>query len=99
MAFLVENAFGGKELVQDANHHPTIRLFTTRKLTAAQPLSELGEDTNQGQWTRGTALVQNMPPAPPEDGAPSASLDRPKGPGRACAPRSAASAAWKLAVA
>ena len=37
MAFLVENAFGGKELVQDANHHPTIRLFTTRKLTAAQP--------------------------------------------------------------
>ena len=78
MAFLVENAFGGKELVQDANHHPTIRLFTTRKLTAARPLSELGEDTNQGQWTRGTALVKDMPPRPyPEDGAPSASPDRP----------------------
>ena len=60
MAFLVENAFGGKELVQDANRHPTIRLFTTRKLTAAQPLSELGEDTNQGQWTRGTALVLSL---------------------------------------
>ena len=56
MAFLVENAFGGKELVQDANHHPTIRLFTTRKLTAAQPLSELGEDTNAGGWVRGVEL-------------------------------------------
>ena len=40
------------------------------------------------------------PPAPPEDGAPlSASLARSEGPGRAYAPRSAASAAWRLAAA
>ena len=43
--------------------------------------------------------MQKTPLAPPEDGAPSASLDHPKGPGRACAPRSAASAAWRLAAA
>ena len=56
MAFLLENAFNGSELVQDANNHPHIRLFTTRKLTAGNPLRELGEDTNLGQWTRGVEL-------------------------------------------
>lgn len=56
MAFLVENAFGGADLVQDANNYPNIRLFTTRKLTAGNPLRELGEDTNVGQWTRGVEL-------------------------------------------
>ena len=43
------------------------------------------------RWKRPSAL--------PEDGAPSARLVAPKGPGRACAPRSAASAAWRLAAA
>jgi sialate O-acetylesterase len=56
MAFLVEMAFGGKDLVQDANNHPEIRLFTTRKLTAGTPLQELGEDTNGGQWVDGVEL-------------------------------------------
>lgn len=56
MAFLVENAFGGAELVQDANNHPEIRFFTTRKLTALSPLQELGQLTNAGEWTRGVEL-------------------------------------------
>ena len=56
MAFLVENAFGGADLVQDANNHPEIRLFTTRKLTAGSPLQELGQDTNEGGWVRGVEL-------------------------------------------
>ena len=56
MAFLVENAFGGPTLVQDANNHPAIRLFTTRKLTASSPLQELGQDTSGGRWTRGVEL-------------------------------------------
>ena len=56
MAFLVEMAFGGPELVQDANNHPLIRYFTTRKLTAGVPLRELGEQTNAGAWTQGVQL-------------------------------------------
>ena len=56
MAFLVENAFGGADLVQDANNHPEIRLFTTRKLTAGSPLQELGQATNEGGWVRGVEL-------------------------------------------
>jgi len=56
MAFLVEMAFGGQELVQDANNHPEIRYMTTRKLTAASPLSELGQETNLGSWVDGLAL-------------------------------------------
>ncbi|EOD10902.1 hypothetical protein EMIHUDRAFT_104986 [Emiliania huxleyi CCMP1516] len=56
MAFLVENSFGGADLVQDANNHPEIRLFTTRKLTAQRPLQELGESTNRGDWVDGVEL-------------------------------------------
>ena len=42
---------------------------------------------------------KKAPPAAPEDITPAARLVAPKGSGRACAPRSAASAAWRLAAA
>lgn len=41
MAFLLENAFNGTQLVQEANDYPEIRLFTTAKTTSAEPLTEL----------------------------------------------------------
>lgn len=41
MAFLLENAFNGSALVQDANNHPHLRMMTTRKTTAAAPLRDL----------------------------------------------------------
>eukprot|EP00316_Scyphosphaera_apsteinii_P025423 CAMPEP_0119321620 /NCGR_PEP_ID=MMETSP1333-20130426/55915_1 /TAXON_ID=418940 /ORGANISM="Scyphosphaera apsteinii, Strain RCC1455" /LENGTH=131 /DNA_ID=CAMNT_0007328627 /DNA_START=247 /DNA_END=638 /DNA_ORIENTATION=- len=53
MAFLLEMADGGKRLVQDANNYPGIRFLTTRKLTAAKPLQELGQLTNRGEWVDG----------------------------------------------
>lgn len=56
MAFLTEMAFDGPALVQDANNHPEIRFFTTRKLIANTPLQELGQATNKGRWTRGVEL-------------------------------------------
>ena len=41
MAFLLENAFNGSALVQDANNHPSLRMMTTKKTTAATPLRDL----------------------------------------------------------
>ena len=41
MAFLLENAFGGAALVQQANDYPELRLFTTAKKTSVVPLLEL----------------------------------------------------------
>jgi len=41
MAFLLEMAFNGSDLVQDANNHPELRFMTTRKTTADVPLREL----------------------------------------------------------
>lgn len=41
MAFLLENAFNGSALVQDANNHPELRYMTTRKTTSGVPLQEL----------------------------------------------------------
>ena len=41
MAFLLENAFNGSELVQDANNHPLLRMMTTRKTTSSTPLRDL----------------------------------------------------------
>ena len=41
MAFLLENAFNGSELVQDANNPPHLRMMTTRKTTAGAPLRDL----------------------------------------------------------
>ena len=58
------------------------------KISAANMGLKLGH-AKQERAAGGTQVA----PAPREDGAPSASLDRPKGPGRACAPRSAAFAA------
>ena len=43
--------------------------------------------------------LENTPPAPPEHTAPLRLPGPSEGPGRACAPRSAASAAWRLAAA
>ena len=44
-------------------------------------------------------LVEQRTAHPPKDGAASTSLDRPEGPGRAYAPQSTESAAWRLAAA
>ena len=41
MAFILENAFNGSALVQDANNHPHLRMMTTRKTTASSPLRDL----------------------------------------------------------
>jgi sialate O-acetylesterase len=40
MAFLLENAFNGSELVADADNHPLIRLFTSKKLSTKTPQLE-----------------------------------------------------------
>ena len=40
MAFLVQNAFNGSEIVQDANNYPNIRFFTSKKIKSATPLRE-----------------------------------------------------------
>ena len=41
MAFLLETAFNGSALVQDANNHPNLRMMTTRKTTAGSPVRDL----------------------------------------------------------
>ena len=40
MAFLLENAFNGSALVADADNHPNIRLFTSKKTSSKIPLIE-----------------------------------------------------------
>ena len=40
MAFLLENAFNGSALVADADNHPNIRLFTSKKTNSRVPLIE-----------------------------------------------------------
>lgn len=40
MAFLLENSFNGSELVADADNHPLIRLFTSKKLKSNTPFVE-----------------------------------------------------------
>ena len=54
MAFLLEMDMDGARLVQEANHHPSLRFFTTRKLTSNMPLHELpcvSGDTDPGGCT------------------------------------------------
>ena len=43
MAFLVQNAFNGSALVQDANNWPNIRLYTSKKLSSPKPLVQQPE--------------------------------------------------------
>lgn len=43
MAFLLEMAFNGSALVQDANDHPELRFMTVQKTTSSVPLRELTE--------------------------------------------------------
>ena len=38
MAFLLENAFGGPDLVKAADSNPLVRLFTSKKTSSHQPL-------------------------------------------------------------
>ena len=40
MAFLLENAFNGSSLVADADNHPLVRLFTSKKTSSTTPLLE-----------------------------------------------------------
>ncbi len=54
-----------------------------------------GHSVPRGGRRGAAAAVEHRPPAPPEDGAPSACLDRRKARARSPAPRSAASAAWR----
>lgn len=49
MAFLLENAFNGSELVKDADNHPTIRMFTSKKNSSPEPLSE--QPMVEENWT------------------------------------------------
>eukprot|EP00041_Stephanoeca_diplocostata_P033498 m.1108937 g.1108937 ORF g.1108937 m.1108937 type:complete len:474 (+) comp24352_c0_seq33:177-1598(+) len=49
MAFLLENAFNGTALVQDANNWPNIRLFTSKKTSSKVPLGE--QPVVEEQWS------------------------------------------------
>jgi sialate O-acetylesterase len=40
MAFLLENAFNGSALIADADDHPSVRLFTSKKTSSRVPLLE-----------------------------------------------------------
>ena len=40
MAFLLENAFNGSSMIADADNHPLIRLFTSKKTDSTTPLLE-----------------------------------------------------------
>ena len=48
MAFLLENAFNGSAMVEDAGNHPLVRLFTSKKNSSPVPLLE--QPQVEEQW-------------------------------------------------
>ena len=48
MAFLLENAFNGSAMVEDAGNHPLVRLFTSKKTSSPVPLLE--QPQVEEQW-------------------------------------------------
>lgn len=53
MAFLLENAYNGTALVKDADNHPTLRFFTSKKTSSAKPLLE--QPQVEQVWSVGSA--------------------------------------------
>ena len=62
MAFLVQNAFNGSALVQDANNWPHIRLYTSKKLSSSTPLSQQPEI--EEPWSVASNISISMNNAP-----------------------------------
>ena len=48
VAFLLENAFNGSAMVEDAGNHPLVRLFTSKKTSSPVPLLE--QPQVEEQW-------------------------------------------------
>jgi len=48
VAFLLENAFNGSAMVEDAGNHPLVRLFTSKKNSSPVPLLE--QPQVEEQW-------------------------------------------------
>lgn len=76
MAFLLENAFNGSALVADADAHPSVRLFTSKKTSSKAPLLE--QPAVEERWAVSSANATSddgcpkcpnntFPPAPGED--------------------------------
>lgn len=62
MAFLLENAFNGSNLVADADNYPLLRMFTSKKTSSpSKPLAEQPEV--EEPWVP-------TPPPPPPPGLP-----------------------------
>ena len=61
MAFLVQNAFNGSALVQDANNWPHIRLYTSKKLSSPTPLSQQPEIEEPWRWLWVSTLWGGLP--------------------------------------
>jgi len=58
MAFLLQNAFNGSALVQDANNYPHIRLFTTSKVSATTPQADFS--TVEEPWAVSSNISISM---------------------------------------
>ena len=74
MAFLLEMDMDGARLVQEANRHPSLRFFTTRKLTSRVPLPELpcvSGDADPGGCTEAAWSVSSNLSVSDHRGAPS----------------------------
>ena len=74
MAFLLEMDMDGARLVQEANRHPSLRFFTTRKLTSRVPLPELpcvSGDADPGGCTEAAWAVSSNLSVSDHRGAPS----------------------------
>lgn len=73
MAFLLEMAAGGKELVQDANSWPQVRLFTSKKDNLQEPQVE--QPVVEQPWSVGSSASVSMHSAEIEARSPSLGVD------------------------
>ena len=69
MAFLLENAFNGSSLIADADNHPLVRLFTSKKTHSTTPLLE--QPLVEQPWAVSSANATS------DDGAPYIHLSPP----------------------
>ena len=70
MAFLLENAFNGSALVADADNHPLIRLFTSKKVNSHTPMIE--QQVVEEQWNISSHITVT------DDGCPHCNSTTPK---------------------
>eukprot|EP00462_Mataza_sp_D1_P021035 CAMPEP_0175129262 /NCGR_PEP_ID=MMETSP0087-20121206/5373_1 /TAXON_ID=136419 /ORGANISM="Unknown Unknown, Strain D1" /LENGTH=352 /DNA_ID=CAMNT_0016411389 /DNA_START=13 /DNA_END=1068 /DNA_ORIENTATION=- len=67
MAFLLQNAFNGSQMVQDANNYPAIRLFTSKKINSKTPLPEQPVVEETWQISSNISVSQDNKPGPFDD--------------------------------